>query len=725
VTDDLCDAKGSSSSEDIFIFERPVTLSDTAAEWDPGYLVEMHVDAGPQSVGSNVELVTTVKGNERNIKSPWDHVSCGTQQLSHPSLHTTTGRRDPDDLMTIGQAAPGQQQGLPSSDVSHQDATTAADGLPDDDDDDDAAARSWRLDSAVSSASSQSVCSTIADARRRSVSSCEESPDLSTWAAATATVVTATAAAAAAAAATTTTAAAPVVAASGNPSQATFLQPSTPGFLRPRVHAALTAALEAIGVQAATISSHAGQLARLVDDLMSQPHRTYHTSEHVFELFKDPCDAPESTLAALLHDVVYIQIDGTTLAPPLARAMRALGLAPAADDGPLSVSDLHTPKQTPETPRELVLALLVFGHAFDAPLAARGQNELLSALLACHALRFLPGETLLRVLTCIEATIPFRDDSCLTLLAKRLQCAADAVLGKKLDDNAVWGLDGVVTMANSVAHRDVGNFAAQDARMFLINTWRLFPENYVRLRSPQGVMDAELVDWNAALCSTLAFFHMLKAEPTRVFHAHPSSGSSDASEAAVSALRLAYFVRNMRIGELYVGAHVICCVGLHSLATTVGLAVGLKLGDIAAPEVTAQPPQAEAAIDYTDLNADCYVYATTLLQCGRRGSQGTTAKLIAAVPHRGDYFDRDDAPLALLAARHLGSADAVRAASAAAVAFHQRGAGGAAAYLQSLPSLLVSALASCLARGGSLTVLQRKALQAQALLFQDQQGVEL
>jgi len=205
---------------------------------------------------------------------------------------------------------------------------------------------------------------------------------------------------------------------------------------------------------------------------------------------------------------------------------------------------------------------------------------------------------------------------------------------------------------------------------------------------------------------------MLKAEPTRVFHAQPLTGSSDASEAAASALRLAYCVRNLRIGELYVGAHVICCVGLHALATAAGL-TSLKLGDIAAPEVTALP-QSEAAIDYADLNADCFAYAITLLQCGRRGApQGTTAKLIAAVPHRGDYFDRDDAPLALLAARHLGSAEAVRAASAAAVAFHQRGVGGAAAYLQSLPSSLVSALALCLARGKSLTVAQRKALQAQ------------
>ena len=573
--------------------------------------------------------------------------------------------------MIIGQPALAlaRRQSLPSIDVSRQDATSTAD------DDIAAGDGSRRHASAVSDASSMSVCSSLADARRGSVSPGQEYPD-----AGTATVTAATTAALAL----------------GNPCQATFLQPPTPGLLRPRVHAALTAALKAIGIPVATFSPHLEPLASLVDDLMSQPNRTYHTSEHVFELFEYPCDAPESTLAALLHDVVYIQIDGITLPPPVAGAMRALGLAPAVDDGPLSVNDLYIPKQTPQTPRELALVLLIFGHVFDAPLAVPGRNELLSALVASHVLRFLPSETLLRVLVCIEATIPFRSESSLSLLAKRSQRAADVVLGMQLDDSAVRD---IVNVANSMAHRDVGNFAARDARMFLINTWRLFPESNVQLRSPQGVVEAALVDWNAALRSTLGFFQLLKADPARVFHAQLSTDNSGTTEAEAYALRLAYCARNLCIGELYVGAHIVYSVGLHALATAAGL-TSLKLGDIATPEASLLPEEGGLeAFDYTDLNADCFAYAVTLSRRGRRGSNGTTSELIEAVPQRGDYFDWDVAPLALLAAHHLSNADALKAAVAAAISFHQ-GESDAATYLQSLPTALVSALQQVLDRIG-------------------------
>jgi hypothetical protein len=210
------------SSEIIFIFEHPV------AKWDLGCLGEKHVIAGPLGVGSNFELaplLTKKKHNMTSLTSLGAHVADGKQQLAHtPSLHTaTSGGRCPKDLTTtIGQVL-GRKQELPSNDVSRPDVTTATDYRRDDDDT-VASDRSWRLDSARF---------------------CQGRPDSGPHAAATA----------AATVATTTTTAAIAAAASGNPSQATLLQPSTPGFLRPRVHAALTAALEAIGVQAATISS--------------------------------------------------------------------------------------------------------------------------------------------------------------------------------------------------------------------------------------------------------------------------------------------------------------------------------------------------------------------------------------------------------------------------------------------------------------------------------------
>jgi hypothetical protein len=209
--------------------------------------------------------------------------------------------------------------------------------------------------------------------------------------------------------------------------------------------------------------------AVLIHASMSGRGRSYHTVEHVFDLAGGH-DAI-GTLAVLFHDTVYCEVDGG-----LPRGLEThLGDALLVDGEHVGLG--------PFDPGEDVLRALVaqlFGFTPGQAVTHRtGLNELASALFAVRALRsHLSAAELAQVVTCIEATIAFRPPEAEEILAQRL---AEADLAHGLGLGAE-GVEQAIRRAVTVANRDIGNFAYDDAAAFLSHTWEILPETNPRLR---------------------------------------------------------------------------------------------------------------------------------------------------------------------------------------------------------------------------------------------------
>ncbi len=209
-------------------------------------------------------------------------------------------------------------------------------------------------------------------------------------------------------------------------------------------------------------------LAEMVIQSMSGPWRSFHTPEHIFDVGEG--GNPVEVMAALFHDLVYVQVDqgiNLSLARHLADALKETGQGLQLDPAAVGQDPL------------LRMTVDLFGFAHDQLLNPfGGQNEFLSAVVAVRSMRdLLPLSVLVRVVACIEATIPFRavpaeGPDCSEKLRLRLQTVnRDMALGLTEDD-----LVEAVETAVRVANRDVGNFASEHPAQFLDNTWNLIPE---------------------------------------------------------------------------------------------------------------------------------------------------------------------------------------------------------------------------------------------------------
>lgn len=359
----------------------------------------------------------------------------------------------------------------------------------------------------------------------------------------------------------------------------------------------------------------------LVHESMSGRGRRYHTVQHVFDISEGA--GPIEALAILFHDTVYCQADG---------GMRELhhellGTAVSHEGEtwtllPLSPSD---PLRT--------LTLRVFGFEPGTTLSPwGGLNELLSALLACRALgEVLPLDELVKIVACIEATIPFRPQrdgvEALERLYERLVVLdADLELGMGEDELAL-----AVGRAALVGNRDVGNFASEDPTVFLDNTWKLLPETNESLR---GRRLYTVTEYRLAIEKMIGFFATL--DPEVVFQAFRDTPS----EAEVTRLDAAA-TRNVQLGLRYMEAKLLAALVLEAIAMRTGgdAPIALFMGDLPDEQHTARLedylPEAESSAADVD---------TQIL------------KLLAEGRTRASDFDLKTSPLAAFLYATLGQA---------------------------------------------------------------------
>jgi hypothetical protein len=295
------------------------------------------------------------------------------------------------------------------------------------------------------------------------------------------------------------------------------------------------------------------KIAELIVQTMTGPWRYFHTPEHIFEVGGE--DNPIEVLAALFHDVVYVQVDQSVnfnlsyYIIPFVKEYR----------GQLLIRDKS---ELPEDPI-FDLVLTVFGFSPSQGLSPfGGQNEFLSAVVAAKVFEsFLPLTLILQIVACIEATIPFRaktkdGETASELLSKRVKLANEKFKVGLSEAEINTTIQNTVKMAN----RDVGSFANPSAAKFLDGTWSLLPETNHNLHNPASYTFSE---YRIALQKMEGFMNFLKPEVVfQQYHHIPTDEDYQ--------ILLTRADRNLKIGRLYLGCKLLSIGFLEALSLRLG-----------------------------------------------------------------------------------------------------------------------------------------------------------
>lgn len=383
----------------------------------------------------------------------------------------------------------------------------------------------------------------------------------------------------------------------------------------------------------------------------------------------------------------------------------------------------------------LAMACSVFGQTPGACVQpGPGTNEFLSAVVALDALGAqLSAVDALAVTLLIEATVPFRDHTYLDDLRARVSAWATADMPALADYLAAQpsatllhflGLNDPASECNSetvdahlaqhcssvdasrapdalgamlaggvlLAQRDVSNFCAADSRVFLVNAWRLLPENCPALRG--GFGHARMADIRGALAATLGFYGFLPAE--RVFHPCPGAFTP----AAHAALTVAA-ARNLAIGRAYVGAALVASAAIEALAhisggDAPGLAALLHAPASAHGALRDDTALAAQAANLDDVTATTQATPEDVARATLARGRHTVSGVLAPCRERGDVLTPSALPVAAHVAQRLATAGTTAQAIAAAQAFG-RGEIEPTTLLDVLPTATVKCLAQILA----------------------------
>ncbi|NEO83666.1 MAG: hypothetical protein F6J87_05310 [Spirulina sp. SIO3F2] len=300
------------------------------------------------------------------------------------------------------------------------------------------------------------------------------------------------------------------------------------------------------------------KIAELIVQTMTGKWRYFHTPDHIFEV-GGSANAIE-VLAALFHDLVYVQVDQsvnfnlTFYIAPFVRERRDHLYIREGDD-------------LPDDPFfELVRQAFAFTPGQQlSPFA--GQNEFLSALVCAKVLEpFLSESLILKIVACIEATIPFRPVKEGLTPAEHLYNRIAAInternLGIE-EEELVRSVQRAVRMAN----RDVGSFANPSSARFLDNTWSLLPETNHNLENPSSYTVNE---YRIALQKMEGFMHFLTPELVfQEFKQEPKQAFYDNL--------LTRAGRNIEIARLYLGTKLLTMAVLEALSRRFGRDIPLS-----------------------------------------------------------------------------------------------------------------------------------------------------
>ena len=310
------------------------------------------------------------------------------------------------------------------------------------------------------------------------------------------------------------------------------------------------------------------QIAELIIQTMRGPWRYFHTSEHIFEVggSVDPIEV----LAALFHDLVYVQVDQGV----------SFNISSALCPFVKEVRSQLVIRDETELPDDAMYQLVasVFGFIPGKTLSPfGGQNEFLSAVIAAKSLEpFLPASTIAEITACIEATIPFRPVapsglSAIELLHQRL-------ITINRDFHLGWSHAEIVEIVKRsvrLANRDVENFASPNSSNFLDNTWNLMPETNHELTN---VNSYTVAGYRKSLQKMEGFLNCLK--PELVFQQFMQEPDDETYANLIARTR-----KNIEVAKLYLGVKLITIAILEALSYRLGRDIPLStmMGELRAP----------------------------------------------------------------------------------------------------------------------------------------------
>ncbi|MBD2183740.1 hypothetical protein [Aerosakkonema funiforme] len=300
-------------------------------------------------------------------------------------------------------------------------------------------------------------------------------------------------------------------------------------------------------------------IAELIIQTMTGPWRYFHTPEHIFDVGGE--EHPIEVLAALFHDLVYVQVDQgvsfniSSYITPFVRDVR----------GQLVIRD--STQLTKDLMFEIVST--VFGFSPGQTLSPfAGQNEFLSAAIAAKCLKpFLSPSVIAQIAACIEATIPFRPKlesgfSAMDMLYQRL-------INANKQFNFGW-TDAetceVVKRAVRLANRDVENFASTNSADFLDNTWNLLPETNHELPNANSYT---VQVYRKSLQKMEGFMNFLK--PELVFQQFMGEPNEETYRNMLERTR-----KNLEVAKLYLGSKLTTIAILEALSYRMGRDIPLS-----------------------------------------------------------------------------------------------------------------------------------------------------
>ncbi len=352
-------------------------------------------------------------------------------------------------------------------------------------------------------------------------------------------------------------------------------------------------------------------LAVRVHVAMTVHTRSFHSLDHVFT-FVDPAN-PIRTLAALYHDLVYYQVDAgfapviqPIIAPYICQARSRYCVA----------------RNIPVEDRLIWLTLDIFDLKPGQHISSvDALNEFLSAVVMVKELEgIVRNEDMLRMILCIEATIPFRGRdkqqvSHFERQEKRLY-GIIAKYGIVLDRDEV---ETAVKMSVIFANKDIENFAERDPGRFLDNTWRLLPETNMALRTRSVYT---IRDYRIALDGMEVF--LSKLDPDQVFNRYRGAPPDDEYEIMVQCAR-----RNIFTAREYLRIKLLGIAILEALAEMTGGDAPLLLftGDVpraatSFKRIESYLPEIEEISPWVDRSSIIY----QLLEVGRSSESGFDTK---------------------------------------------------------------------------------------------------
>ena len=301
------------------------------------------------------------------------------------------------------------------------------------------------------------------------------------------------------------------------------------------------------------------EVAELVVQPMMGPWRYFHTPNHIFEV--GGCEDPIEVLAALFHDVVYVQVDHSVnfnLSYYIAPYIKEV-------EGKLQIREKN------ELPNDqnfqIVASIFGFVHG-QVLLPFSGQNEFMSAVVAAKAMEmFLMPKHICQIATCIEASIPFQPNS------EDGLTATDRLYERLKETNIKFNLNLTdlelyETMKNAVrlSNRDVCGFRAASS-IFLDNTWNLLPETNHNLANGNSYTVCE---YRIALEKTEGFINFLN--PELIFRKFDGQVDEQTYKSWVNQAR-----KNIEVAKLYLGSKIFTLTFIEALSMRLGMNIPLSM----------------------------------------------------------------------------------------------------------------------------------------------------